>query len=302
MESHISLRPIFPRLPMELVHYVFQLAAASSRHSCLDICLVASWARTIALPHLFHAIVIKDNATLLKFVKHVADDEYSSANFSFLPSSAVKGVWITASSTTLDARSLLTILRASANAIYWTVPLSLFDISLSPVFYIFDERKGPSNQEFHLTITVHDHYRMFSVFRQRCGYIGGRNRPPIFNRITHIIINPPILPPPAPYGTQLDFSAFTRLSHISVPHYLNPGLHHDVMIVVAFDKDVADAADLSGLEEWVHITRKTDDRVYLLERFICSSDDWETEMRGGESIWDRAIRYTNITVARLQLG
>ena len=61
------------------------------------------------------------------------------------------------------------------------------------------------------------------------------------------------------------------------------------MLVVAFDKDVADAADL----KWVHITRKKDDRVYLLGRFICSLDDWETKVRGGESIWDQAIRYTN---------
>ena len=43
---------------MELVNHILRMATSSSRYSSLDICLVASWARHIARPYLFHAVVI----------------------------------------------------------------------------------------------------------------------------------------------------------------------------------------------------------------------------------------------------
>ena len=65
--STMSRRPRpFNRLPIELVHHILRMAAASSRRSSLDICLVSSWARRIARPHLFHTIVITDTIALDK--------------------------------------------------------------------------------------------------------------------------------------------------------------------------------------------------------------------------------------------
>jgi hypothetical protein len=47
----------FWRLPIELIHIIIAIAARF-RHTCLDLCLVASWARQIAPPHLFRTLVL----------------------------------------------------------------------------------------------------------------------------------------------------------------------------------------------------------------------------------------------------
>jgi hypothetical protein len=65
------------------------------------------------------------------------------------------------------------------------------------------------------------------------------------------------------------------------------------MLVVVIVKDVVQGVDREELEEWVRGVRKTDRRLYVLEgHSLHFRDEWEEEMRGGESIWERAIRYT----------
>src|ERR1700729_2148980 len=63
MGTHINVlkvSPPFIHLPPELVHYIFNLAAASLQHSSLNICLVSSWVCHIALPHLFHTVILSN--------------------------------------------------------------------------------------------------------------------------------------------------------------------------------------------------------------------------------------------------
>jgi hypothetical protein len=65
------------------------------------------------------------------------------------------------------------------------------------------------------------------------------------------------------------------------------------MLVVPIIKDVIEEADREELEKWVHKVRQTDRRLYIVEgHSLHFRDEWEKEMRGGESIWDKAIRYT----------
>jgi hypothetical protein len=76
------------------------------------------------------------------------------------------------------------------------------------------------------------------------------------------------------------------------------------VLVVAVVKDAVDPVEYEKLEEWVRKTRKTDDRVYLAEtpshKFVFQ-DEWEAEMRGEDSIWDRAVKYTATWEARWNL-
>jgi len=51
--------PLLASLPNELVIHILKLAAASSRESCLSLCLVSSWTRDLALPYLFTTVVLK---------------------------------------------------------------------------------------------------------------------------------------------------------------------------------------------------------------------------------------------------
>ena len=53
------------------------------------------------------------------------------------------------------------------------------------------------------------------------------------------------------------------------------------------------------LQEWVRAKRRRDRRVFFVE--VPAMDiqaEWETEMRGGKSLWNRAFRYTTQWEAR----
>jgi hypothetical protein len=102
---------------------------------------------------------------------------------------------------------------------------------------------------------------------------------------------------------------FSRLSHLSVPYGLGgsrPGgyrlatllrpflnLKPLKMLVIAVAKNVIHKGRGRVLEKWVRKTRETDDRVYLMEGASNFQDEWENEVRGGESFWDQAVRYTD---------
>jgi hypothetical protein len=163
------------------------------------------------------------------------------------------------------------------------------------------------NRDLHLTVTDHDHYLLNAVLTKYYESAEERDRSPIFNRVTHMRLVATDATLYQPFGTRLILKAFTRLSHISVSHHLDihrynfTALHSFLnmkslrMLVVTHDKDVVNDEDLNMkmLREWMGKTRKTDDRVYLLGHCrVYSSDHWEEEMRGGESIWDQAISYT----------
>jgi len=99
---------------------------------------------------------------------------------------------------------------------------------------------------------------------------------------------------------------FGRLSHVSVPYYFG-GQHYLkelrcflslralTMLVVAIGDAVVRKGYWKKLGRWVREVRETDGRVYLVEG--CRSggfrEEWEDKVRGKESIWDRAVRYTD---------
>jgi hypothetical protein len=130
---------------------------------------------------------------------------------------------------------------------------------------------------------------------------------PLFDRITHIrveTVNSYKIP------QRQKLPNFSRLSHLSVPYYNSMqhiAKHLDdflklrslEMFVVAGVKKPLQQAHWRRLEEWVRAKRQRDKRVFFVE--IPAMDiqaEWEKEMRGGESIWDRASRYTTEWEAR----
>ncbi|KII89727.1 hypothetical protein PLICRDRAFT_562359 [Plicaturopsis crispa FD-325 SS-3] len=64
----------FQDLPNELVLSVFDFAAASSRQTCLTLTLVASWTRTLALPHLFSTVVFTSHTASRRFLRALDHD------------------------------------------------------------------------------------------------------------------------------------------------------------------------------------------------------------------------------------
>ena len=290
--STISQRPPpFYRLPLELVHHIFNIAAASSRRSCLDICLVASWAHGIARPHLFRAIVIEDAITFNNFMESVVNPLYKPAvtNTHLTGQSLVNGVWCQGYWS--QPSSLFRVFNVCDNVTHLAMDGSAFGYlfrRLSRLFgSISNDIKG---QDLHLVIMGY------------YVYINPSRKTPIFDRITHICITDV-----SSYGTAIHgLDQFSRLSHVSLPYCLRS--QHDTrdlydflelqslkMLVIALDVDIVRKGHWKKLGRWVRKARETDGRVYLVECGGMSvfREEWNNEVRGGESIWDRAVRYTD---------
>jgi hypothetical protein len=289
---------------MEVVHHIFRLASARSRHACLDICLVASWAHHIALPYLFDTVMIKDLDTYSKFKKYV--DPPVKLEGGFLPSAAVSGVWMEEGTRYPHHRNILTVFEACDNAthlalqlsfFYWLVRSSSPRVDLQEGENRVSRRALARNQDIHLTILD---AQSFNWALREYHEVYAKDRSPIFDKVTHIRLTSIIS-----YKTNISIDHFSRLSHLSLPYYrvghhiakhLEPLLELNSlkMLVIAVAKDTTSAAHWKRLEKWVHKTRKMDNRVYLIERYSCYfRDEWEGEVRGGKSIWDEAVQYTD---------
>ena len=273
----------FHRLPIELVNRILNIAASSSRHSCLDICLVASWARRIARPHLFHTVVITGNGfrKIESFKIHAVKPLFPPAT----------------TDSQLTAGSLVNGL--------WTNSHEFYD--LSSVFKVCDNlvHLALDNQSFAWLCEA-----TASVSRNKNLHVHVMNSSitysakPIPDQITHLRI------------TTMDSNSvlthldnFRHLTHFSLSvTYCLGGMHNArelarllklpshklMMLVVALSFQVAQRGHWKELGRWVRKTREMDGRVYIVEE--CRPDDlqeeWEDELRGGESIWDKAVRYT----------
>ena len=297
-------------LPVELVQYIFHLAAASSRHSCLSICLVASWARHIALPYLFRTIVIKNSFAFSKFEKNIANPPYLPATFSCPPTSVVSGVWME-----YDDRGrydqILTVMEACDNITHLAMQTGFFHClvrSSSPRvdLHIGEKRLArralARNRDLRLTIlgAEYSSFSSFSWALRKYLEDDPMNRSPIFNMVTHIRLTAISLYTP---NSRLDH--FRRLSHFAVPYYddsyhdarlLQPLLQLESlkMLVISVPNEVNGEVQWKGLDKWVRRTREIDARVYLVGRLSISlRDEWEGEMRGGDCIWERAVQFTN---------
>jgi len=152
------------------------------------------------------------------------------------------------------------------------------------------------NRELHLTMLG---ATSFSWAFREFWHPDITRRSPLYDRITHIRVETV-----NSFKTRHKLHNFRRLSHLSVPYY-NSSQHEAKhlddflelrsleMFVVAGVRKPLQQAHWERLQEWVRVKRQTDKRVFLVE--VPAMDiqaEWEMEMRGGESIWDRAFRYT----------
>jgi hypothetical protein len=276
----MSRRPHpFNRLPIKLVHYILRMAAASSRSSSLIICLVSSWAHRIARSHLFHTIAITGT---IDYMPVIPNTNVTS----------VDGVWIAHRDDIIFC-----VLGACANVTH----LALGSRCINRLFC----RSSPGDagkiisgsQDLHLAVLDNPgtYDVLGSLYR---GPDHGRESP-IFDQITHMRLTFTLHRP-------LLLTHLGRLSHVSMPYYFwsqnyIKNLHSFLrlraltMLVVAMSDKVVRKGYCKKLERWVREVKETDRRVYLVEggRLGGFREEWEDEVRGGESIGDRAVRYTD---------
>ena len=205
LSSTISqLSQPFNDLPPELVHHILDMAATRSRHACLNICLVSSWARRIAQPHLCRAVVIPNISKLFQFCDHFIEgyDESETAKYPLIPGSLVDGLWL--------------------QSCYWPKLRFIFDAcdnvthltsegdAIGALIYLFGfvQNTTKHNHDLHWTALDAEGMRLILdvQFDPTC-------IPPIFKWITHMHI---IAIGSYMNATCLD--VFSHLTHLSLPY------------------------------------------------------------------------------------
>lgn len=292
----------FTRLPAELVHHIVNFAAAASRRTCVNLCLVSSWARDIAIPHLLHTVVITNHQSNTKLRKYLRDSPHKSPGPGFCTASCVRNLWMASVSDGIishfDACHNMENLALTDGVFLWllhasspTMLADRFNHSLSP-------RTLARDQELHLTLisagTQWTHRRYISDDVTK--------RSPLLSKVTRLRLAASAQPP-----TNSDVCHFTNLTHLAVPYISGwEGYSESLrglldleslkMLVVDIPKGYPAERGLKLLEDFVASTRKYDSRIYLVESPSRGFDilpQWEYDMRTGNSIWDRAVHYTD---------
>ncbi|KIM77931.1 hypothetical protein PILCRDRAFT_824920 [Piloderma croceum F 1598] len=296
----------FANLPPELVQHIFSLASAASRNSGLNICLVASWARHIALPHLLHTVVIKDHLANAQFRHNLQGQSPYDPSPGFLAPPLIYNVWMEAVSDRIislfNACDNIQHLALADEAFLWLIHASSPIATVGAFNSTISQSAVARPQDLHLTIIsagrrwTHPEYMYGDVTM----------RSPLLSKITRIYLaDMDVLP------TFSEIEIFTRLTHLAVPFY--DWFDHgkflrtlllvellEMLVVVIITGDVV-KDDRAQIESQVAEIRKTDGRIYLAEslyRGVGIQKQWEEEMRGGKSIWDKAVRYTSEYEAR----
>lgn len=290
--------PPFARFPLELVCHIFCQAAAVSRHSCLSLCLVSSWARHVALPHLLHTVVIKSHLSNSQFRRCLQGPAYMPSGPAFRAAPLVRNIWMEAVSdgvlSVFNTCDNIEHLAVTDGAFLWLMHASSPFAMNSRFSKKISQSACTRDRDLHLTAInpgrnwPHTNY----------SHNDATKTSPLFSKITHIhFVNL------SSSQNHWDMSPFTRLSHLAIPlcdWLLNDSrLQHLLqlqslsMLVAVITEDLNNG---SVAKRSVATIRKVDSRLHLVESHCHSPDiqsEWEVEMRGGESVWERAIRYTN---------
>ena len=206
----------FARLPVELINIIFALAAESSRHTCLDLCLVASWARQIALPYLFRTLVAKDHGP--KFNKYLTNPSCIPINTNINPASLVKHVWIPSEHD--GANSVLEVFKNCHNIVHIALTIHCFctlirATTLLPVLYMVKTTSAPAldrDRDLHLTVLGAASFNWTSpqYWQPNVAW-----RSPLYDQITHIRAK---TLDSFHLSQWYNLNQFNRLSHLSVPY------------------------------------------------------------------------------------
>jgi len=266
---------------------------------------VASWARQIALPRLFRTLVAKDHGA--NFRKYLANRPYVPFNTNINPPSLVENLWMPLQGHDITD-SVLDAFENCHNIAHMALTIDCFHklicaTSSLPLRSEHEKRKvsGPAldgHSDLHLTMLGATSFNWaFKEYWDSSATI----RSPLYDRITHIRVET-VNSYKTPRRQKLHH--FSRLSHLSLPYYNSTQhkarrldeflkLRSLEMFVVAGVTKPLQQAHWKRLEEWVREKRRVDKRVFFVE--IPAMDiqaGWEEEIRGEESIWDRAFRYT----------
>ncbi|TDL29054.1 hypothetical protein BD410DRAFT_779337 [Rickenella mellea] len=294
------------RLPIELIIYIAELAAQSSKKSSLSLCLVSSWIRQVTLPHLYMTLVLHDKVPISLVPSPFYASSFSTRSRFASESSPVeymRHLWVDVSREiwpyTFSGCTQLTMLAMHLDcheALCQTDDFYASDPPPCRSFTVLGQShtirwanltNSPQGLSFLNGLT---HLRLLNMCLSP--YIPLINMP----NLTHLCL--PFFDFRTNDGSGSEFSGldpileFTNLKLIVLT--LNPRYWR---------------FEAMSLKRWAILAMEKDDRLHVVAsiRVDATKDwedakkDWESEARGGESIWDKAIAVRKKFMSRGQV-
>ncbi|KAF8885620.1 hypothetical protein BD779DRAFT_1471528 [Infundibulicybe gibba] len=271
-------------LPLEILPIIFLQAAESSTSSCRALCVVSSWVRHLALPILYRTVFI-DRTKCDAFAQSIALNSLTcSPSPAFRPADALRHLWVA-----FGSKALKSIVSCCENITHLAIsPQDLVGlIDLTP------EAAGVHTRMGDLQV----------VLIPNCSYCPSFGRPvrtnPLLTRITHLHLEDPLRAAP----WQL-VAGMPRLTHLAIPwgydeipnRMPNKISNTSVKVLVIVLTHV-NKSECQVVEDWVCELREEKMRVYAVRQHS-QLEEWDTEVRGGTPIWERAAEYTQLLMNR----
>ncbi|KAF8876152.1 hypothetical protein BD779DRAFT_1475755 [Infundibulicybe gibba] len=287
-------------LPRKLVHKILLHAARTSTSTCRTLCQVSIWVRHLALPLLYTIIPIRAIRSI------TAERPIYPPTPTFNPAWAVRGIW--APDAYFNSSHWRDITQHCTRMSHLTVNHENF---MRLAYVMAGLRYTDARAE------VGDLHML--IFQNRYGLLFLRNPKnknqvnPVMNtgfvrRITHLCLEDPIEP-----GIDILLGSMSWLTHLAL--LCGDANKHEWtrLLSVATDDTSVEAFVLmlspsyatkdkcrEG-ENWVYEMRDAGKDVVYVVRLLCDDleEEWNSEVRGGETIWERAVKHTQELMDRM---
>lgn len=288
-ESQLQNIVPYPELPPELVHNIFHYAARRSTPFCLTLCRVSSWARQLALPHLYSTVILRDHNSSSNYMKYLRKSPFKPPQIDFQPTTVLRSLWIEAVSDRIisifDKCDNLVHIALHADNLLWLVHASS-EAGGNRLSHDAITRK----QDLRVTIIKGDNWTLVRLVN----FEEPNRTTPLFSQITHLR-----LIKIRDYETDISISHLTRLTHLAVPFWLPShdlsaldhilGHHSLELLVVVVYVDLVAFEEIPRVGSWYREKRAGGQRVSIVESTSRGiQEEWEEEVRGGKDMWSLA--------------
>ena len=290
IEGSPSIQSPRIQLPRDLIETIFHFAAAHSKDFCHSICKVCTWSRSLAQCYLFVTLTITDTKSHFRALQ-ITTGNILRQPFQLTPGALVRNIWIDhfeesffcVFENCLNLRNLAIWCHTFKSLANHTVPKHLSVEAVS------------QKQELRLFFITDENYRCTAD---------------LFSKAKNSFIFPKIkrLRFSRTWDYRLfHFSSFSLLTHLALPccdmrchtfdgidRLLKTAKNLEMLVVILMI-DSLDEGEQQKVENFI-LDKRHGQKGSLLYGYPTLSLDvqteWFEETKGGLSIWERAIRYT----------
>ncbi len=284
-------------LPPELVEQVFHSGCAISKQLSLSLCLVSSWARCLALPHLYTAVVLENQSTISTFHRTVVKSEVRSDVLS--PARLyVRGLWVEPISSVVvdifNACENLKYISIREENLLWLIKAPPKRSSIPRLSSPPETSLTPS-KDFHLWVTKGRTNRW--TLHAPVDLTTTPILPsPLLSGITHLLLNCA-----TGYKILRNIKSFVHLAYLAVTYDGSPSQDlqelaeavrsapvRDISCVLILVVDALPVFRCAAVLSWVAGLDISQKIQVLSSRYEDLRGQWKEELRTGIDVWKKA--------------